>query len=299
MMEQTGDKAQEESEALRAQIDEQKFADEQRDRDEARAREDRDRAEARAREDRELNDRRWREDDDRQRERDAEDAKRAELAKRPRAENENAGPSIAERIGAGVAAFIGAKMAGDKETPIVTEEAAPAAAVGSESDSDLAREKALNLLTREERLRVEADTDAHDARLITGGFGRGIGREGYLLLEPGESRGSRASEATAPLDDDARQTDIKKYAYRFEGETPRVVQPVDGAKFSVPADAKRVLVCDEAHAVWRDNNGELKAAHESEIERAVKALHDSILQAAQLDKGAGGSGLVAKMTHHE
>ena len=298
MMEQTGDKAQEESEALRAQIDEQKFADEQRDRDEARAREDRDRAEARAREDRELADRRWREDDDRKRERDAQDAERAERAKRPRAESENAAPSIAERIGAGVAAFIGAKMAGDTETPIVTEEAVPAAAVGSESDPDLAREKALNLLTREERLRVEADTDAHDARLITGGFGRGIGREGYLLLEPGESRGSRASEATAPLDDDARQTDIKKYAYRFEGETPRVVQPVDDAKFSVPADAKRVLVCDEAHAVWRDNNGDLKAARESEVERAAKSLHDAIQQAAALEKNSSASASM-RMTHHE
>ena len=287
MMDQTDDKAQTEAEALRAQVDEQKFADELRDRDESRTREDRDRAEARAREDRELNDRRWREDDDLKRERDAEDAKRAERAKRPRAESENAGPSIAERIGAGVAAFIGAKVAGEKETPqIVKAEAAPVAAVAE--PSDLAREKALGLLTREDRLKIEAETDAHDARMITGGIGRGIGREGYLTLEPG----------TAPLDDEARQKEIQKYAYRFDNETPEIIKPVDGEKFSIPADAKRVLVGDERHAIWRDENGDLKAARESEVERAAKVLHDSILQAAQLDKG-GGAAAAMRMTHHE
>ena len=274
MMDQTDDKAQAEIEALEAQIDEL------RDRDEARAREDRDRADARAREDRELTDRRWREDDDRKRERDAQDAERAERAKRPRAETES--PSIAQRIWATVA--------GEKK-PIA---AKPSARI---ENADVAETPDPLIEAR----KLESDTDAHDARLITGGFGRGIGREGYLLLEPGESRGSRGSEPseTELLDDEARQEDIKKYAYRFDGETPAIVKPVDGAKFSVPTDAKRVLVCDEAHAVWRDNNGELKAARESEVERAVKALHDSILQAAQLDKGAGGSGLVAKMTHHE
>lgn len=296
MMEQTGDKAQEESEALRAQIDEQKFADEQRDRDEARAREDRDRAEARAREDRELADRRWREDDDRKRERDAQDAERAERAKRPRAESENAAPSIAERIGAGVAAFIGAKMAGDKEAPIVTEEAVPAAAVGSESDPDLAREKALNLLTREERLRVEADTDAHDARLITGGFGRGIGREGYLLLEPGERKEAAQTEAVTPTDDLAeRQEAIKSSAFLFDA-VPTIIEPVKGQ--TIPPSAFRITVLGKPHAVWKNEDGELVAARESEVQRATKALHDSILQAAQLDKG-GGAAAAMRMTHHE
>ena len=296
MMDQTDDKAQTEAEALRVQVDEQKFADELRDRDESRTREDRDRAEARAREDRELADRRWREDDDLKRERDAEDAKRAELAKRPRAENENAGPSIAERIGAGVAAFIGAKMAGDKETPIVTEEAAPAAALGSESDSDLAREKALNLLTREERLRVEADTDAHDARLITGGFGRGIGREGYLLLEPGERKEAAQTEAVTPTDDLAeRQEAIKSSAFLFDA-VPTIIEPVKGQ--TIPPSAFRITVLGKPHAVWKNEDGELVAARESEVQRATKALHDSILQAAQLDKG-GGAAAAMRMTHHE
>ena len=296
MMDQTDDKAQTEAEALRVQVDEQKFADELRDRDESRTREDRDRAEARAREDRELADRRWREDDDLKRERDAEDAKRAELAKRPRAENENAGPSIAERIGAGVAAFIGAKMAGDTETPIVTEEAVPAAAVGSESDPDLAREKALNLLTREERLRVEADTDAHDARLITGGFGRGIGREGYLLLEPGERKEAAQTEAVTPTDDLAeRQEAIKSSAFLFDA-VPTIIEPVKGQ--TIPPSAFRITVLGKPHAVWKNEDGELVAARESEVQRATKALHDSILQAAQLDKG-GGAAAAMRMTHHE
>ena len=297
MMDQTlDDKAQAEAEALKAQVDEQKHVDELRDRDEARAREDRDRADARAREDRELADRRWREDDDRKRERDAQDAKRAELAKRPRAENENANPSIAERIGAGVAAFIGAKMAGDKETPIVTEEAVPAAAVGSESDPDLAREKALNLLTREERLRVEADTDAHDARLITGGFGRGIGREGYLLLEPGERKEAAQTEAVTPTDDLAeRQEAIKSSAFLFDA-VPTIIEPVKGQ--TIPPSAFRITVLGKPHAVWKNEDGELVAARESEVQRATKALHDSILQAAQLDKG-GGAAAAMRMTHHE
>ena len=296
MMDQTDDKAQTEAEALRVQVDEQKFADELRDRDESRTREDRDRAEARAREDRELADRRWREDDDLKRERDAEDAKRAELAKRPRAESENAAPSIAERIGAGVAAFIGAKMAGDKETPIVTEEAVPAAAVGSESDPDLAREKALNLLTREERLRVEADTDAHDARLITGGFGRGIGREGYLLLEPGERKEAAQTEAVTPTDDLAeRQEAIKSSAFLFDA-VPTIIEPVKGQ--TIPPSAFRITVLGKPHAVWKNEDGELVAARESEVQRATKALHDSILQAAQLDKG-GGAAAAMRMTHHE
>ena len=278
-MDQTGDKAQEESEALRAQIDEQKFADEQRDRDEARAREDRDRAEARAREDRELADRRWREDDDRQRERDAQDAERAERAKRPRAETES--PSIAQRIWATVA--------GEKK-PIA---AKPSARI---ENADVAETPDPLIEAR----KLESDTDAHDARLITGGFGRGIGREGYLLLEPGESRGSRGSEPseTELLDDEARQEDIKKYAYRFDGETPAIVKPVDGEKFSIPAAAKRVLVCDEAHAVWRDNNGDLKSARESEVERAAKSLHDAIQQAAALEKNSSASASM-RMTHHE
>ena len=296
MMDQTlDDKAQAEAEALKAQVDEQKHVDELRDRDEARAREDRDRADARAREDRELADRRWREDDDRKRERDAQDAKRAELAKRPRAENENAGPSIAERIGAGVAAFIGAKMAGDKETPIVTEEAVPAAAVGSESDPDLAREKALNLLTREERLRVEADTDAHDARLITGGFGRGIGREGYLLLEPGERKEAAQTEAVTPTDDLAeRQEAIKSSAFLFDA-VPTIIEPVKGQ--TIPPSAFRITVLGKPHAVWKNEDGELVAARESEVQRATKALHDSILQAAQLDKG-GGAAAAMRLTQH-
>lgn len=286
MMEQTGDKAQEESEALRAQIDEQKFADEQRDRDEARAREDRDRAEARAREDRELADRRWREDDDRKRERDAQDAERAERAKRPRAESENAAPSIAERIGAGVAAFIGAKMAGDKATPIVTEEAAPVvAAVAEESN-----------LTREEALKLAADTDAHDARLITGGFGRGIGREGYLLLEPGERKEAAQTEAVTPTDDLAeRQEAIKSSAFLFDA-VPTIIEPVKGQ--TIPPSAFRITVLGKPHAVWKNEDGELVAARESEVQRATKALHDSILQAAQLDKG-GGAAAAMRMTHHE
>lgn len=275
--------------ALRAQAEEQQIADELRDLDEARARDDRDRADARAREDRELADKRWREDDDLKRKRDAEDAERAESAKRPRDEAKNEGPSIVERIGAGVAAFVGAKVTGEvvkeplaaKETPVEAKE---------------------SNLSREDERKLERDRDEHDARMISGGPARGIGREGYLLLDSGSPTGSRTVEApeAAPEitnDREARQKEVAMYAYRFGGEVPTIIEPVDG-KLHAPADAKRVLVGDEKHAIWRNEDGELVAARESEIERAAKEIHDAILQAAQADKGGGGT-LAMRMTHHE